>query len=262
MRWPFPVLFPLRARCDNPCTTSTHSFSIGQSIFTGTFEYELQAGKHVGSSVGRPNAGWLFATLSDRDSTARAVEEYSVSVGVVGPQALAEPMQQLFHALGPEYQHEQNWSRQLPFEPGFVARYTRDGGLASVGAADDWNGSVRSRLGVSIGTIHTGASVGAVGAIHTPEWFRGRSAFIPRVTLRADFTQQAVLRDEFLDGTFFRSSDHVTKKLSYGEYGFTLQLSWSTVNVAYRGARTGKQYNGQFEPMSWGTLVTEWHPGR
>jgi lipid A 3-O-deacylase len=248
------------APCENDCATSSHSFSIGQAIYTGTFAYEIETGIPTGNSVGRPNAGWLFVTLADRDSSARVIEERSIAIGVVGPPALAEPMQQLFHALGPEYQRPQDWSSQLPFEPGFVARYMRESRMHEFGTNSAWNGFISRRLGASLGTIHTGASVGLAARLAAPHWFGAKSAFVPRLSFRADGGIQGVLRDEFLDGTFFRSSDHVSKLPAYGEYGVTAELTWSRFGVGYRAAYTGKQYKDQFRPMQWGSFAAEWRP--
>jgi hypothetical protein len=249
-----------RPECADPCATSSHSFSIGQAIYTGSFAYEIETGMPIEGSVGRPNAGWLFVTLSDRDSSARVIEERSIAVGVVGTPALAEPMQQLFHALGPEYQRVQDWSSQLPFEPGFVARYSRETRRYDFGTVSGWHGGLAQRLGASLGTIHTGASAGGVVNLIAPPWFVSRSQFVPRLALRADANLQGVLRDEFLDGTFFRSSDRVSKLPFYGEYGFTAELRWSWGSVSYRGAYTGRQYKDQFRPMQWGSFGAEWRP--
>jgi lipid A 3-O-deacylase len=248
------------SRCANDCATSSHAFSIGQAIYTGSFAYEIETGIPTGTSVGRPNAGWLFLTLSDRDSSARVTVERSIAVGVVGPPALAEPMQQLFHALGPEYQRPQDWSSQLPFEPGFVARYSRESLVHDFGEPAAWHGSITRRLGATLGTIHTGASIGASTRVVAPSWFMSRSQLVPRLSFRADANVQGVLRDEFLDGTFFRSSDHVSKLPAYAEYGLTTELTWSRFGVGYRAAYTGKQYRDQYKPMKWGSFTAEWRP--
>ena len=245
---------------------SSHSFSIGQAIYTGVREPNIFARPNDWQDDGqhrvRPNAGWLYVEAAERDSTARATTELAVAVGVVGPPALAEQMQRFFHSLGPEFQRPVDWTRQLPFEPGFVARYLRTSTVGTFGDANRWRGAFTTELGGSAGTILTALSAGAGVATDVALGGAPASATAPHLAFTAGFSGQFVLRDEFLDGTIFRTSDRVDKQPIVTEARFALTFRWRQLGVTYRATHSGRQYDGQGPAASWGTIQTEWRFGR
>lgn len=250
--------------CDRPGPCGSHSFGIGQAIFTGATEDYRLADLPPGQAPPppRPNAAWLFVELSERDSSSRGAGELSVQLGVVGPPALGEQMQSLFHSLGPEYQRPMDWSRQLPFEPGFVVRYSRMTQLVSFADGERWRGSIVSHLGGAVGTIATDAVVG-VGIRGDISLIRGRNdASSPRVALSLDARERLVLRDEFLDGTFFRPSDRMSKRPLVAEGSAAFTFVWRQLGLTYRVSRVGRQYDGQRVMSTWGTIETEWRLSR
>jgi hypothetical protein len=235
-------------KADSP-GCATHAFSIGQAIYTGD-AVETSASH-------RPNAGWLFLEMSERDSAANVVQEVRFAAGVVGPPALGEPMQKLFHSLGPEYQRPVDWRRQIPFEPGFVARMSRTTTHGEF-ESSAWRGGFTSHIGGAVGTILTSAT-GGVGT-NAGMQFGGDSPrkWWPRLEIGAEVRGHFVARDEFLDGTFFRSSEQVARNVFYDEERLSLGLRWSQIRIGYRATRTGRQYNGQPGPAEWSSLDLEW----
>lgn len=264
-RW----LAPLRrlgayVTCDRAGPCGTHSFGIGQAIFTGsTDDYSLVAlqSGHAPPPT-RPNAGWLFVELSERDSSSRGAGELSVQLGIVGPPALGEQMQRFFHSLGPDYQRPMNWSRQLPFEPGFVVRYSRMTQVVGFADGDRWRGSIVSHLGGAVGTIATDAVAG-LGIRADISLVPGRNdAASPRVVLSLDGRERFVVRDEFLDGTLFRRSERMSKRPLVGEGSAAVSFYWRQLGLTYRVNKLGRQYDGQQMMSSWGSIETEWRLSR
>ncbi len=238
--------------------TRTHSYTVGQAIYTGEV-----VSNDGGERSTRPNAGWLYFEVSEQDSSDRMAEEFRLAVGVVGPPALGEKMQRLFHSIAPEYQRPVDWARQLPAEPGFIARYTRTSRVAAFGIGSRWSGRLDSRAGVALGTVLTSVTGGGTARFSVPlgspsAMQRGRW---PSFEFSAEVLAHAVLRDEFVDGTFFRSSERLARSPFQDEERASLALHWSQVSVAYRVTRLSVQYHGQPSPASWGTLSTEWRPG-
>jgi lipid A 3-O-deacylase len=228
---------------------ASRSLSIGQAIYTGDTQFP--------SSTHRPNAAWLFVEAAERDSSARVIQEVQLAVGVVGPPALGEPMQKLFHALGPEYQKPVDWRRQLPFEPGFVARLSRTTTHAGF-QASTWNGAFTSHLGGALGTIVTSVTGGGgvragmqLGGAKSGSWW-------PRLEVGGEVRGHLVARDEFLDGTAFRSSERVPRKAFYDEERLSLGLRWAQITISYRATRTGLQYTGQPAAAEWSAIDLEW----
>ncbi|MDQ8165038.1 MAG: lipid A deacylase LpxR family protein [Gemmatimonadota bacterium] len=238
--------------------TTTHRYGVGQAIYTGEV-----VSNDGGQPSMRPNAGWLYFEVSEQDSSDRMTEEYRLAVGVVGPPALGEKMQQLFHSIAPEYQRPVDWARQLPAEPGFIARYVRTTRLAAFGTGARWSARIDARAGVALGTVLTSLTGGAQARISVPlgSAASAPSGRWPRFEFSAEALAHAVVRDEFVDGTFFRPSERLARSPFHDEARASLALHWSQVTVAYRATRQSVQYRGQPSPASWGTLATEWRPG-
>jgi lipid A 3-O-deacylase len=232
---------------------ASRSFSIGQAIYTGDTQFP--------SSSHRSNAAWLFIEAAERDSSARMVQDVQLAVGVVGPPALGEPMQKLFHSLGPEYQRPVDWRRQLPFEPGFVARLSRTAVNAAF-SSSTWSGALTSHIGAALGTIVT--SVTAGGGVRAGMQIGGEKAgaWWPRLEVGGELRGHLVARDEFLDGTLFRSSERVPRKPLYDEERLSLGLRWAQLAISYRANRTGLQYTGQPAAAEWSAIDLEWRPRR
>ncbi len=248
-----------------PC--ATHVFTIGQAIFTGPTGPKSETPAASASPLdadarARPNAGWLYLQASERDSTAARATELSVAVGVVGPQALGETMQRFFHSLAPEFQRPVDWSRQLPFEPGMVVRYTRTDFARPWVDNALWRAIAYTSAGAAVGTIVTEGVLGA--GIRTDAWLPGfeRKWYVPRVEVSADGRVRGVLRDEFLDGAFFRSSERVERLPVVVEQTISVGFRWRRLALAYRVSHSGRQYKGQEDETSWGTIGAEWRVSR
>lgn len=254
-----------RRPCREPESCVSHSYSLGQEIYTG--EPPPTPGvAPAGHPSRRTNAAWLYVEAAEHDSAGGDAREVSVRVGVVGPPALGEPMQQFFHVIGPKYPLPVDWSHQLPFEPGVVATVARRRVIAKAGdpLADGAaaGAALTARGSASLGTILTGASGGVTALGVVPLRRERQGGWWPRVALWADATAYGVLRDEFLDGTFFRSSPRLAKRPFYGEGALSLGVWWSKLRLGYRVVRTGPRYDQQGAPFTWGTLTAEWRPRR
>lgn len=240
-------------------TSVTHSFMLGQKIFTAppaaAPSAEAQA---VALPRTRTNAGWLYVQAGQRDSSAESATEMSITVGVVGPPALGEPMQRLFHSFAPEFQRPVDWTRQLPFEPGFVARYSRTRYERPWVDNDTWSASGFTSFGGAIGTILTEAVAGAGARADTRLPGSDRWPSMPRLEVSADGRVRGIVRDEFLDGSFFRKSEFVKRYPIVFEQSVGAALRWRRLAVFYGVNHTGKQYGAQPQNASWGTLAAEW----
>ena len=256
------------ATCGASAPCARHSFTLGQAIFTGPAgSAASQSGMASGAGTGvarrtRPNAGWLYLEASDRDSAGAIVTELSVAVGVVGPPALGETMQRFFHSMGAEFQRPVDWSRQLPFEPGFVARYTRTVYAYPWVDNDTWRAVPFTSLGAAVGTIRTEGVAGA--GIRTDATLPGYASrwYVPLVEVSFDMHARGVIRDEFLDGAFFRSSERVPRRPFVLEQRFGIGLRWQQLSLGYRVIHAGRLYDAQPEDARWGALAAEWRFNR
>lgn len=96
---------------------------LGQQIFTPTSRTSSTPDPRD-----RPYAGWLYTSLSlFQDSGRRRLDDLTATIGVVGPAALGEEVQNGFHQVF-AFGLAQGWSHQLKNEPGLLLAYSRKNG--------------------------------------------------------------------------------------------------------------------------------------
>jgi len=268
-----------RGRVSEP-TVTTRAFGIGQAIYTGavpasalvatTAPGNAAAGSTVAGTfpAGSPepttrlNAGWLFASAMQRDSTDERQTELRVDIGVVGPPALGEPMQRFFHSLAPEFNRPIDWARQLPFEPALVARWSDTRRVMARSNGGRLEAASRLQHEVAAGTILIeGAAAGVMDGRFTPHR-RATNRWVPALAASVGLRGRVILRDEFLDGTFFRRSDWERRRWVVPDLAFTLRASAVAFDLSYRAIFSGKQSLKQVESANWGSLDLRWFPGR
>ena len=219
---------------------ATQRFAFGQEIYTPTRSpVDPRPGQ-------RPYAGWLYGELTTSTVSGARWRGLTTDLGVIGPPSLAGWVQNTFHQitrLGPPVP---GWRHQLAFEPGLIVRYaeqylllesTLPHGL-SFELAPDWN--------AAIGNVRTGTSVGARARLGLhPETPWGDTSARPfDLYLVVGAHEDWVLRNIFLDGSTFRSSEHTqalpfTSSYDVGPaarvFGYTVELRLTTQTREYRG---------------------------
>jgi hypothetical protein len=209
-------------------TDSARRFLVGQRIYTP----RRDAPEPVPGE--RPYAAWLFAGAQ----IARGERTAAVEIGITGPAALGEPVQNGVHRLlGSERQ--EGWEHQLGFEPGILLRLQE-------ARRWDWGpAQIRPEVSIALGNVRTAADAGAHAAVG-----RGRGPYA-RIGARREW----VLRDLFLDGNTFRSRSSARKLpfVSEGEAaaGFRARR-WS---AEYRFVSRSREYRAQPEGHAYGSLV-------
>ncbi len=181
----------------------------------------------------RPYAAWLYAGAA----TAAGERSLSLDVGVVGPAALGEPVQNGAHRLLGSRRQE-GWAHQLGNRPGFLLRYS-DGRVLRRGAV-----RAGPRWSTSLGTVRVAAEVGASVGIGS-----GRGPFA-----EAAAAQAWVAHDVFLDGSAARRLPFVTTGEAAAGYAFR---RWS---LEYRFTARTRQYRAQPEGHTFGSLVLRTRP--
>lgn len=210
------------------------SLGLGQRIYTPRVDgAEPVAGE-------RPYAAWLFASAGAERRTQRRRRAVAVEVGVTGPPALGEPVQNGFHRLMGSARQE-GWAHQLAFEPGVLVRLdervqVRTGPLG-----------VHSGWGVSLGNVRTGAHLTAGARLARAD---GSGAYVSTAV-----QQEWVARDLFLDGNTFRGGSPVRKRplVRHAEAGVGYaRRGWS---AEYRFTARSREYHGQPGGHAFGSLV-------
>lgn len=241
---------------------------VGQSIFTPT---------NITASIPNPNdrpyAAWLYvgAGLIRRSESGR-VDHFQLLVGVVGPSAMGEQVQNGYHNLV-GYGTANGWNYQLHDEPGLVATYrtTWDEPLYHL---QDFEIDALPQLGVTVGNLWTygegslilrvGQDLAAGGTPQTvtpglsgPGWFdpsRMNGSF--GWMLYGGIQTRAVWRDLFLEGNSYRNSPGVEKRnfVTDEDIGVSLLFHFGLrVDISY--IKRSREFSGQVNDDRIGSIT-------
>jgi lipid A 3-O-deacylase len=241
--------------------------ALGQNIFTPDDTL-----RRVPDPKDRPYAGWLYGAVSLTSYTDTSYGTLELQVGVVGPSALGEQVQNNTHDfLGIDRVY--GWDSQLKDEPGLnlvVARQWRYNRLLDRSEPRGLAVGVIPSLTGSLGTVQTWASAGAVVRIGsnlladfgTPRIrpsLAGSAFFQPDGRwgwyLFGGAEGRAVAHDIFLDGGTFRDGPSVDKEPFVGDVllGAALITPWA--RLSYTQVFRSKEFENQSESIQFGSIT-------
>lgn len=201
----------------------------------------------------RPYAGWLYMGLSVLFKSEVSSHSLELDVGIVGPEAQGEYVQNGYHKIIAKYSAE-GWSHQLATEPTLQLSYQQRARFLELKDGEKKYGDVIPFFGTSVGNVAIDAHVGGMVRIGTqlPDDFgttrpsaTDGDNFVSPLTaggpdssfyVFASGRAIAVARNMFLDGNSFHDSHHVTKRflvleteLGYAAQWKQWQLTWHFV---------------------------------
>jgi lipid A 3-O-deacylase len=238
---------------------------VGQSMFTSDDITDNDPPLHQ-----RPYAGWLYTTMEVSSDTGRRLDEFQITLGVVGPHSMAEQSQKAVHEIidSPE---PMGWDTQLKTEPGLILSYQRKWKARSefislAGLGIDFS----PHIGVSLGNVFSQAAVGGIFRIgfDLPQDYgpplispsmAGTNFFVPFNSLGwylfAGFEGRVVGRNIFLDGNTWRSSRSVNKRYLVGDVMAGAVITFSKVRLAYTHVMRTREFRGQEGGDSYGAVT-------
>jgi hypothetical protein len=201
-------------------------FFVGQNMYTPRDVSVVTA-----QPFDRPWAGWLYAGVvlqaSRKCAGSEALDTVELDVGVVGPNAQGEDVQNWWHRLI-KVPESQGWENQIPNEPAFVLTYLHKQKWKWPGRE---NVEIIPHVGASLGTVMT--LVRAGGMIRAGQHMTGfgPDRIEPGGSILQNFRSskpcatwtvcegygfigaeaRAVAYNIFLDGTVFRDSPSVNR---------------------------------------------------
>ena len=242
-------------------------FSIGQKIFTPE-----DTDATVLLPNDRPYAAWLFGSaellgLIREDENHQVGNLFGITLGVVGPAALGEEIQNGFHDLiGVE--RAKGWDNQLENEPGVIINYVRRWQYFHP-AFGDTTFETSPHITTALGNIYTYGGGGLM-----VRWGRGlRNDFSPP-NIRPGFPGipylrpskepswyffagvegRAVAHNIFLDGNTFEDSHGVDKKTLVADFQFGVAWQWEGVRIALSNVWRTREFDEQDENTQFGAL--------
>jgi hypothetical protein len=229
------------------------AFDLSQSIFTPTDTAAVHP-----SPYDRPYAGVLtgnFYLMEDNDHWRSTV---GLQVGLVGPGALGEEVQNGFHDVIGQG-HNLGWRSQIHNEP-VVELLSQRVWREPIGQFGGLETDVLPDLEVGAGNLRVYALTGAAvrlgqglnsdyGVARVRPGMGGGDAFTPTRNFAwyifAGLDGQAVAHDITLDGNTFENSRHVSRQPWVGEAEFGFALLYQGVRLTYTQVVQTQEFHGQ-----------------
>lgn len=223
----------------------------------------------------RPYAGWLYGAASVYAETGKGfgdfysetLDKVALEVGIIGPAALGEPVQNEFHTLiGVDT--SKGWDNQLENEPGInliAERKWRASPFRFWGVEAD----AIPHVGASLGNVYTHIHGGAIARIgqqlsidYGPPLIRpnlsGYSAIEATEGLAwyafAGVDGRWSLRNIFLDGNTFHNSHSIDKKPLVGDFVAGVALVYGRARLSFTHVMRTKEFDGQQSADRFGSV--------
>lgn len=239
----------LKAQLKNSKTN--FSFSLGQQIYTPS---DTDATALITDD--RPYAGWLYLGFMANFKTGQDSQLVELSLGVIGPEALGEQVQNEFHRMI-DTPTAVGWKNQLRSEPALQISYQKRHRFFELHEGSNRFFDAIPYYGAALGNVHINVHVGGLVRFghHLVDDFGptrpsngdGDSFIASKVStspvaesqspsyyLVAGVRANAISRNLFLDGSSFHESHHVTKYPFIGESDIGVGLQWKHWSLVWR----------------------------
>ncbi|HEY2010889.1 MAG TPA: lipid A deacylase LpxR family protein [Rhizomicrobium sp.] len=238
-------------------------YAIGQAIFTPT---NLSLANPP--LTDRPYAGFLYGSMGLIADDGVHLDQLQVTLGVIGPDSLAEESQNFVHSIINDKQ-AMGWNTQLHNEPGLVISYER---AVKVIAPQSLLGGVfdiEPHFGGAIGNVYDYANAGVMarfgfnlpkdyGPLRIQPSLPGSDYFEPTAGFGAyvfaGVDGRAIARNLFLDGNSFEASRSVSKKDLVGDLALGGALTFDSFRLAFTHVIRTREYATQSTPDRFGAV--------
>lgn len=247
-----------------PAGEVRHGYAVGHAMFTAN-DISL-----VEPPPGEPPyAGWLYGSANLGVWNGRRADQLTLTLGVVGPAALAEQGQKFVHKIT-DSEDPRGWDTQLENEPGVVLTYQR----SWRGEAAELAGSKRldftPHVGGALGNVYTYANAGFTlrygrqlprddGPLRVQPGPPGAGLYAAGDAfgwyLFAGVDGRAIARNLFLDGSTFEDSRSVDKKPLVADLQIGVALTWRSARLSYAQVLRTREYDHQPDPTDFGSLT-------
>lgn len=228
-------------------SSTNFGLSLGHQIFTPK---DTQTKELILDD--RPYAAWLYVGLTSSFQTASHSHSLELDLGVVGPAAMGEQVQNNFHSLI-DVEGAKGWNNQLDNEPTVQLSYQQRLRFIEAQAGDSKIADIIPYFGAAVGNVLVGAHAGALVRLGynipddygptRPSSTDGDPVFIPRSNRNPEqwgiysyggVRGNLILHNIFLDGSIFQESHHVTKYPVNGETEFGVGVHYDRWSFVWR----------------------------
>jgi len=241
-----------------------HGYVVGQNMYTPR---DIALADQPPDD--RPYAGWLYATIGLGVDSPHQSDIFALTVGVVGPAALAEQSQKFIHRITGSAE-PQGWDMQLKNEPGIELAYQRRWRDVAKGTFAGLEYDVTPHAGGALGNVYTYANAGFtvrygkrltsdLGPLRIRPSPPGSGFFVPSDTFSwyafVGVDGRAVARNIFLDGNTWRDSRSVDKESLVGDLHWGLAVTWKGVRATYTHVRRTREFETQGQSSDFGAFA-------
>ncbi|MBI1238987.1 MAG: DUF2219 family protein [Alphaproteobacteria bacterium] len=244
--------------------------ALGQSLYTPNNTKVV-----IPDPSDRPYAGWLYTALSlvaytpRRDNRIANLTSAELHLGVVGPSALGEEVQNGFHRrIG--VAESRGWDSQLKDEPGVMLLLDSQWHIPLTLSNDfGLELDLSPTASLALGNVQTYAALGGVmrfgqgldadfGAPRIRPALSGSAFFNSTADwswyLFAGIEGRAIAQDIFLDGNTWRDSPSVDKKFFVADMQAGLAVILLGTRVTYSYVFRTDEFDGQQRPAEFGAV--------
>jgi hypothetical protein len=238
-------------------------YAIGQNIYT-----PQNLALSNPPATDRPYAGFLYGSMGVVADSGFHLDQLQVTLGVVGPDSLAEESQKWIHSIIND-RKPMGWATQLHGEPGLIINYER--AIKAIKPQSVLGGvfDIEPHWGGAVGNIYDYINAGAMarfgfnlpkdyGPTRIEPSLPGSDYFEPTAGLGAyvfaGVDGRAVARNLFLDGNSFESSRSVDKLNLVGDVTFGAALVFDSFRLAFTHVIRSREYKTQKSQDQFGAV--------
>jgi lipid A 3-O-deacylase len=225
---------------------------------------DLQARRRMGFAIGhnlytpedknrtdrifndRPYGAFLYAGLAYQSQSDRRLDTVELDIGIVGPAALGEPIQNNFHRLIGSSE-ARGWDNQLDNEPGIALVFERKWRFLAE-TTGGYGVDLMPHISGSIGNVLTYGGVGLtfrIGEDLAVDF--GPPRIRPALPGSASF-------DKPLDGNTFGAEQSIAKKPFVLDFQAGLSFIISQTRISYTQVWRTQEFEGQKRPDYFGSI--------
>lgn len=251
-------------------TQTATFFTLGHNIYTPK---DIRLAQQPNDD--RPWSAFVYGSIglsntTHNDDFPSHIDELEFTLGLIGPEALGEPIQKFVHKYLSNSPTPRGWRHQLDFEPGVNISWSRRMPYALSYDTNRFHARIEPNFSVALGNIRTHAGLGATLILgsnknqDTPPRVRpaipGTGVFSDNGDhvdwqVFAGIDGRLVGRDIFLDGNTFSDSHSVDKNYVVGDLSAGASLSYGDYRLSYTLNARSREFKTQDEESIFGSVT-------
>ena len=238
-------------------------YAIGQDIFTPRNLAAVNP-----PLTDRPYAGFLYGSMGVVADNGMNLDQFQVTLGVVGPSSLAKESQTFVHGIIADPK-PMGWDTQLRDEPGLIIEYERSMKLIRPRSFLGGGFDIEPHYGAAVGNVYDYANIGAMArfgfnlprdygpariqpSLPGSDYFEPTAGFGAYVFAGVD--GRAIARNIFLDGNSFVASRSVSKKALVGDATLGAAIVFRSFRIAFTHVIRSREYKTQSTDSQFGAV--------